>query len=206
MELRKKNILAILIIFAAGIAFAEIVDIPAGATQSADRYFKDGKTPDYNCKGSNETTDFLVPDKTRATLTFIGGSNRVANFGYAQIPANRLPDFDNKIFSIAASTMVPGSTVAINPAPGAKIGFWIEHANNPGFTVWTVDENNITRVQHAVVAADSTSQQTIIGFEDKWAGSLPGAQKIFGSCLDFNDCLVSVSITPAGNVGCRNIF
>ena len=126
-----------------------------------------------------------------------------------------------------------GETVAlaITTDPGSKIGFWIEQANNPGFTTWTVDEANITRVQHAVVTADSTSQQMIIGFEDKWVGDLPSTKKVWGADLDFNDCLVSISVAPAdsgsppqgqpapsiictlvagiiaiGSVGWRNIF
>ena len=203
MELLKKNILAILIIFAAGIAFAEIVDIPAGVTDSVDRYFKDGRTPAFNYKGSNDMANFVVPDNTKTTLTFIGGSNQVTNFGYVQILGNGLPDVSTKVsvFSTAASTMVTGSTFTITPPAGEKIGFWIEQSNNPGYTTWTVDENNITRVQQAVVTADSTSQHMIIGFEDKWIGTLPSTQKMYGADLDFNDCLVSISIAPADTGG-----
>ncbi len=201
MKSLKKSILAILLIFAAGMVLAEIVDIPANTAQSADRYFKDGRTPAFNYKGSNDMANFVVADGTRTTLTFIGGTNQVTNFGYVQILANGLPDAGNKIsvFSTAASTMTPGSTFTITPPAGEKIGFWIEQSNNPGFTTWTVDEANITRVQHAVVTADSTSQQMIIGFEDKWIGTLPSTQKIYGADLDFNDCLVSISVTPAGS-------
>lgn len=199
----KKNILTILILFAAGIVSAEIIDIPANITQSVDRYFKDDRTPAFNYKGSNAMANFVVPDGSNVTMTFIGGSNQVTNFGYSQILANGLPDFGNKIsvFSTAASTMTPGSTVTVTPPSGSKIGFWIEQSNNPGFTTWTVDENNITRVQHAVVTADSTSSQMIIGFEDKWIGSLPSTKTIYGSDLDFNDCLVSISVTPAESGG-----
>jgi hypothetical protein len=233
MELYKKSILAILIIFVSGIAFSQIADIPASVTDSVDRYFKDGRTPAFNYKGSNDMANFAVQDGSRTTLTFIGGSNQVTNFGYAQILPSGLPDFGNKIsvFSTAASTMTPGSTFTITTDPGSKIGFWIEQANNPGFTTWTVDEANITRVQHAVVTADSTSQQMIIGFEDKWVGDLPSTKKVWGADLDFNDCLVSISVAPAdsgsppqgqpapsiictlvagiiaiGSVGWRNIF
>ena len=199
----KKNILTILILFAAGIVSAEIIDIPANITQSVDRYFKDDRTPAFNYKGSNAMANFVVPDGSNVTMTFIGGSNQVTNFGYSQILANGLPDFGNKIsvFSTAASTMTPGATVTVTPPSGSKIGFWIEQSNNPGFTTWTVDENNITRVQHAVVTADSTSSQMIIGFEDKWIGSLPSTKTIYGSDLDFNDCLVSISVTPAESGG-----
>lgn len=203
MKSFKKNILTILILFAAGIVSAEIIDIPANITQSVDRYFKDDRTPAFNYKGSNAMANFVVPDGSNVTMTFIGGSNQVTNFGYSQILANGLPDFGNKIsvFSTAASTMTPGSTVTVTPPSGSKIGFWIEQSNNPGFTTWTVDENNITRVQHAVVTADSTSSQMIIGFEDKWIGSLPSTKTIYGSDLDFNDCLVSISVTPAESGG-----
>ena len=203
MRSRRKSILATLLLFSAGFAFAEIIDIPANITQSVDRYFKDDRTPAFNYKGSNEMANFVVPAGSNVTMTFIGGSNQVTNFGYSQILSNGLPDFGNKIsvFSTAASTMTPGSTFTAAPPAGEKIGFWIEQSNNPGFTTWTVDENNITRVQHAVVTADSTSQQMIIGFEDKWIGSLPSTQKIWGSDLDFNDCLVSISVAPAESGG-----
>lgn len=199
----RKSIFTILILFTAGIVSAEIIDIPANITQSVDRYFKDDRTPAFNYKGSNAMANFVVPDGSNVTMTFIGGSNQVTNFGYSQILANGLPDFGNKIsvFSTAASTMTPGSTVTVTPPSGSKIGFWIEQSNNPGFTTWTVDENNITRVQHAVVTADSTSSQMIIGFEDKWIGSLPSTKTIYGSDLDFNDCLVSISVTPAESGG-----
>lgn len=203
MKSFRKSIFTILILFAAGIVSAEIIDIPANITQSVDRYFKDDRTPAFNYKGSNAMANFVVPDGSNVTMTFIGGSNQVTNFGYSQILANGLPDFGNKIsvFSTAASTMTPGSTVTVTPPSGSKIGFWIEQSNNPGFTTWTVDENNITRVQHAVVTADSTSSQMIIGFEDKWIGSLPSTKTIYGSDLDFNDCLVSISVTPAESGG-----
>ena len=203
MKSFKKSILTILILFTAGIVFAEIIDIPANITQSVDRYFKDDRTPAFNYKGSNDMANFVVADGTKTSITFISGTSQVTNFGYSQIMANGLPDFGNKIsvFSTAASTMTPGSTFTVTPPSGSKIGFWIEQTNNPGFTTWTVDENNITRVQHAVVTADSTSNQMIIGFEDKWIGSLPSTQKIYGSDLDFNDCLVSISVTPAENGG-----
>ena len=122
MKSRRKSIWATLLLFSAGFAFAEIIDIPANITQSVDRYFKDDRTPAFNYKGSNEMANFVVPAGSNVTMTFIGGSNQVTNFGYSQILANGLPDFGNKIsvFSTAASTMTPGSTFTVTPPSGSK--------------------------------------------------------------------------------------
>ena len=113
----------------------------------------------------------------------------------------------SKILDINQFSKLPGNIAnAVNPAKsqavaatvpvsGAEIEFWLGQTNNHTTAVWTVDESNSTRLQHAIVNAADYSQ-LVIAAESKYPSD---SEKKSISAMDSNACLVESSIAPAGS-------
>ncbi|MHB9138465.1 MAG: hypothetical protein ACYC4Q_03585 [Victivallaceae bacterium] len=179
IRLCRKNILTILMLFAAGFIFAEITEISAS---SVDQFSKDN----YKLS-SNLITAYPVRIPS-TVLAFSGHAGRSADSNIIGSLSGNLAGAENpeKSFRTAAGTV---------PESNREIEFWLGQTNNPASAVWTVDENNSTRIQHAIVNTADYSQ-LVIATESKYPSD---SEKKKGSAIDSNDCLVESSIAPAGS-------
>lgn len=105
---------------------------------------------------------------------------------FSKLPANIASAVNPAKFQVVAATV---------PETGAEIEFWLGQTNNHAAAVWTVDENNSTRIQHAIVNISDYSQ-LVIAAESKYPSD---SEKKSSSAVDFNACLVESSLAPAGS-------
>jgi hypothetical protein len=170
MRLYLKNILVFFMLFTAGFVFAEISAVPV---QNVNHFSKDS----YNLS-SSQPDSYPVPVPSTA-LIFAG------------------QDANQDAVQTRPSASLTGAAAyqAMSPKTGTEIEFWLGQTNHHAATVWAVDENNTTRLQHAIVSP-ADCPQLIIATENKYISDSERASK---SALNFNDCLFESSIAPAGS-------
>lgn len=169
MRLCRKNILAFFILFTAGFVFAEI---SADTVQNVNQFSEENHNFYSNSPNSYPVH---VPS---TVLAFAGQTSQNA-----------------AVRTLHATSLTGNYQTAATPKSGTEIGFWLGQTNHQATTVWAVDENNTTRLQHAIVSP-ADFPQLIIASESKWFSDSDKSAK---SLINFNDCLFESSIAPAGS-------